>query len=325
MESIIPSKPFSSNTKKKKRKSRRSGKLKKQDKIKRLILNYGNKGLQISFNQIAQKIGCTTRYAEITVAKLVKSGKVIKTHTEHISYKYKKERVFCGRNIYTSPKPKADKTDQKNDGKTDGKIRARTSRNLNKYKYANGTSHRDFSTKKNEEECSGREKFELFKSYGFQNLVEEAPDWWFKDLKGLKKALKLLKNKLKRGYGCRNKINFITFLLKHGIFGYRRHCARNLSLAVNRPTLKRIEPLMANEAVAQGYEALRELRTKHGLDVSFMNMEKLLRKKYPHLSTAAQVMLKRLKLPGIKNMNSFLHFLIGMDEPYNYLKRKETQ
>lgn len=319
---------FSAKPQKKKRKSRRSGKLKKQEKIRRIILNYGNKGLQISFKQIANKVDCTTRYAEITVAKLVKAGKVIKTNNEFISKKYAKERVLCGKNLYTSPKPatpkKSEEDNPKSTEKNDAKIRGKTPRNSSKEELANGTTHRDFFKRKKEEEVSGKEKSDLFKRYELQDLYEKAPDWWFRDLKKLKNALKLTRMKIQRGYNCRNKINFISFLLKHGIFGYRRHCARNLSLAINKPNLERVEPFLTSEPLCQGYDALRELRKKHDLDVQFTNIQKLLRKGFSHLGMSAEVMLQRLKLPGVKNVDAFLHHLVGMKEPYDCLKKKEA-
>ena len=317
----IHKKPFSAKTSKKKRRSRRSGKLKKQDKIQRIALNYGNKGICISFKQIAKRVGCTETYAKITIAKLVKAGKVIKTSTEFVSKKYDKERVLCGKNIYTSPKKSTPKSTEKDTSKINPKTNYL---NLYKYKFANGTTHRNFSKEKSSQDGFRKHKVEVLGAYGFQDHAQKAPLWWFRDLARLKKALKLLKRKQAGGYKCKNFIYFISFLLKHGTFGYRRHCARNLSLAINKPTLERIEPLMASSAIAQGYEALKELHKKHNLDVSFTNMTKLLRKNYPQLSMAAQVMVKRLKIPGVEDTNKYLHFLVSMSNPLEVLQRKAT-
>ena len=311
----------------KKRRSRKSGKFKKQDKIQRIALNYGNKGICISFKQIAKKVGCTDTYAKITIAKLVKAGKVIKTSTEFISKKYDKERVLCGRNLYTSRKKSAEVNEPKNTPKSaekdTSKINPKTnSLNLYKYKFANGTTHRNFSKEKISQDGLRKHKLEVLGAYGFQDHAQKAPLWWFRDLDRLKKALKLLKRKQAGGYKCKNFFYFISFLMKHGTFGYRRHCARNLSLAINKPNLERIEPLMASSAIAEGYEALKELHKKHNLDVSFTNMTKLLRKNFPQLSIAAQVMIKRLKIPGVEDMNKYLHFIVSMSDPVEVLQRK---
>lgn len=308
----------SSSKKPKKRRSRKSNKLKKQEKIRRLVVNYGSKNIPISFKQISNKIGCTQRYAEITVAKLVKSGKVIKTSTKFTSKKYAKERVLCGKNLYTLPKPSESKSHEN----SDVKIRSKTKKNSSKEELAKGTTHRDFPKRENYQEGFGNMKFELFKRYKFQNLFEKAPPWWFKDLKNLEKALKLTRNKINRGYICRDVFQFITFLLKHGTFGYRRHCARNLSLAINRPNLDRITPYMASPFVANGYESLKELHKKHELDLQFTNIQKLLRKGFSHLAMSADVMLKRLKLPGVQNTNAFLHHIVSMKEPVDILRKK---
>ena len=206
--------PFSAKPSKKKRRSRRSGKLKKQDKIQRIALNYGNKGICISFKQIAKRVGCTETYAKITIAKLVKAGKVIKTSTEFVSKKYDKERVLCGRNLYTSPKKSSKKSEpkspQKSDETSDAKINPKTiSQNLYKYKFANGISHRNFSKEKSSQEGLRKHKLEVLGAYGFQDHAPKAPLWWFRDLSRLKKALKLLKRKQAGGYKCKNFFYFI--------------------------------------------------------------------------------------------------------------------
>ena len=325
----IPQQTFSaeklSKSKPKKRASRKSGKLKKQEKIRRLVVNYGNKAIPISFKQIARKVDCTQRYAEITIAKLVEAGKIMKTTTKFISKKYTKERVLCGKNIYTSPpkaKPKSTESSEILNEKGDAKIRNK-SKIFNKLKIAKGTTLRNSSKEEIFQEILKKEeKVSFLKPLGFENLVETSPDWWYRDLELLKKSLRLLKQKLKTGWKCRDQIKFITFLLKHGTFGYRHHCARNLSLAINRPTLDRIEPYMASEYVANGYEALKELHKKHNLDITFSNVQKLLRKGFSHLAMSADVMLKRLKIPGVRENNAFLHHIVSMKEPVDVLRKK---
>ena len=79
---------------------------------------------------------------------------------------------------------------------------------------------------------------------------------------------------------------------------------------------------MDSDAKMQGYEALKELHKKHNLDLSFSNVQKLLRQGFNKLSISAEVMLKRLKIPGIVNVNAFMHHLLSMKEPYDILRKR---
>jgi len=190
-------------------------------------------------------------------------------------------------------------------------------RNLDKSKFAKD-KHRSLSGK-----FLGKdEKIVLLKAYGFEEHASKAPSWWFRDLARLKAALGRLRSKIKRGFRVKNFFKFISYLLKRGTFGYRRHVARNTSLAINRPTIERIDPYMDSDAKMQGYEALKELHKKHKLDLSFSNVQKLLRQGFDKLSMSAEVMLKRLKFPGIVNVNAFMHHLLSMREPYDILRKR---
>jgi len=116
--------------------------------------------------------------------------------------------------------------------------------------------------------------------------------------------------------------------MKHGVFGYRRHVARNLALAVVKPTIDRVMFFAeSNDPVRLTYDGLVKLHKSHGLKVDFTNVQKLLRKKFPHLTAAVEVCFRRLSLEGadkISNVNGFLNYLVGMTNPYDYLKRKEA-
>ena len=312
---------ISSKPSRKPRKSRRSGKLKKQDKIHILITNYGRKNIPISFKQIAKIVGCTETYVKITVAKLVKIGKVIKTKTTFISKKYKKPRVLCGKNLYTLP-PTLNESCAK-------KINPKFLYISSKEEIAREQALRNSSKEESFQDFSGREeKVSVLKRFGFEDLAEKAPDWWFKDLKKLQKALSLLKKKLKTGWRCRNKINFTSFLLKRGIFGFSRHVAKDLSLSIAKPSLERVEKFLEPEPRRLTYEGLVSLHKNHGLNISFSSMQKLMRKKFGHLIAAVEVCHKRLqwnKGEKIRNINAFLNYLVGLENPHDFLKRKEAQ
>ena len=107
------------------------------------------------------------------------------------------------------------------------------------------------------------------------------------------------------------------------------HCplARRV-MAVVKPTIDRVMPFVeSSEPIRQTYDGLVKLHKSHGLKMDFTNVQKLLRKKFPHLTAAVEVCFKRLSLESadkIRNVNGFLNYLVGMTNPYDYLKRKEA-
>ena len=243
----------------------------------------------------------------------------------------------CGKNLY-SPGPNAPKRFQKplesekNELKSEEKISknydTNISKNSSKEEFARKEANFSFSSSSDGSKKSRRAKSnsqkDLFEEFGLEKNFPYKPRWWFRDLKKLKKALTLLRKKLLEGYRVRNFVKFLSHLLSRGVFGYRRHCARNLSLAVVKPTLKRVEPMFSSEPITAGYEAIVALKKKHNLDMSFTNIQKLLRKGFDHLSSASHAVLKRMELGNIKNINAFMHFAVSMKEPYDLLKPKES-
>lgn len=203
-------------------------------------------------------------------------------------------------------------------------------RNLSKDRFARGKPQELSSSleRKNYKRSYFEHKLEMLKPFGFESLAKKAPAWWFKNPKRLKAGLKLLRSKLRKGHSCRDPFKFLCFLMKHGVFGYRRHCARNLSLAVVKPTIDRVMPFVeSSDPVRQTYDGLVKLHKSHGLKMDFTNVQKLLRKKFPHLTAAVEVCFKRISLNGadkIRNVNGFLNYLVGMANPYDYLERKEA-
>ena len=197
--------------------------------------------------------------------------------------------------------------------------------NSNKLEFAKG-KRSEFSNKNSPKQGFLKHKLEVLDAYGFKDLAKNVPAWWFRDLERLKSALKLTRKKLKKGFKCKNLYKFVSFLLKHGVFGYRRHAARNLSVAIARPSLERVEPYLRTDPIRQTYEGLTNLWKKYGLKIDFDSMQMLLRRRFPHLTAAVDVCQKRLKFESadpIRNVTGFLSFLLGMDEPYDYLRKKQ--
>jgi len=202
--------------------------------------------------------------------------------------------------------------------------------NLDKSKFAkaSGTPSAGYFYSSYEEflEKSGRKA--LFAKYGFEDQVEKAPNWWFRDIKKLESALKLVKSKLSnkhKPFKLKNFNNFMSYLLKHGVFGWHRHCARELSIAIVQPSIKNTLKFCMSDPIEKTYLGLKELHEKNNLKLGFACVQKLLRSKFPKLSAAVSVCLTRLswkKGDQIRDINAFLNYLIGMHNPFDYLKTK---
>jgi hypothetical protein len=290
---------------------KQKNKLSIRERVFELVIKH--KGV-ISYKEIAKVLGISRRYAITIVDELCAEKKLIKKHTQYIAKKYPKERNLAGKNIYSLPKSERKNFNKKFDHHIYPK-------NPSKEGLANKGAN--FS----EEYFSRKEKFDLFERYGFGEFVDQAPDCWFNNpkwLKELEKGLPLLRNKISRHkYKCKNFFRFMNHLIYHGVHGYKRHVAKTMTLALAIPTIKRVKPFLATDSILAGYEALKTLHKQHGLDVSFDNMEKLLRRGFGHLSISAQVMLKRLRFQGVRNVTAFLHFIIGLKDPMEILRKKE--
>ena len=259
------------------------------------------------------------------------SGLDLEISKQEIVTRYGIQRTVLVRKFVPGKSQQNSKNKCESSGKTQNHTpKKNLKKNSSKEEFAK-RKHQEFSSsfeKRNYKKDFFQHKFDTLKSFSFEDLAKKAPSWWFKDLEKIKKALQLLRHKIRKGYSCRNPFKFLCFLMKRGTFGYRRHVARNLSLAVAKPTMDRVLPFLeGSEPLRQTYDGLVKLRKSYGLKMDFTNVQKLLRKKFPHLIAAVSVCLKRLSLEGgdkIRNFNGFLNFLVGMTNPYDYLKRKEA-
>ena len=77
----------------------------------------------------------------------------------------------------------------------------------------------------------------------------------------------------------------------------------------------------ASEKVLSDFDKLKGLK-KRGLNTSFSELEKLLRKGFSHLATSAEVLLKILKWQRVENLNGFLNWLVSLKEPFEVVKKK---
>lgn len=339
------------SSKSKSHKSKKPSKKKAPERVLSLILNpkFSQKG--ISFKTIAKCARLSSRqYASTIVNRLEAEGKIFIEHTEYEHPRFPTAQC-CGRNIY-SPGPKAPKKfqrPQKSEKKTeknDPKSRVKDPQNYDT-NFSKNSSKEEFAKKgvnflisssdglKNSSKSKRRAtkpkrkttrygKKGIFELFGLEKHFPYRPHWWFRDMRRLNRALRLISHKIAGGYRIKNFTKFLTHLLSHGVFGYRRHLARKLSLSIVTPSLERAEPYFASDSIAAGYGALSDLKKKHGLNMSFKNIERLLKKGFDHLGLSAQAVLKRLQLGGIRNVNAFLHFAVSMKEPYDLLKPKSS-
>jgi len=329
------------SSKSKRNKCSKTPKKKAPDRVLSLVLNpkFSQKG--ISFNTIAKCAKISSRqYASSIVNRLASEGKIRVTHTEYKHPKFPTAQC-CGRNIY-EPGPKAPKRFQKkNESQKTIKKEPKNydtnfSKNSSKEEFArkgvnffsssfegskkSSKSKRRATKPKRKTTRHGRKG--IFKLFGLEKYFPYKPGWWFRDMRSLNKALRLISHKLTNGYHIKNFTKFLTHLLSHGVFGYRRHLARNLSLAIVKPSLERANPYFYSDSIVAGYGAISDLKKKHGLNMNFKNIERLLRNGFDHLGLAAQAVLKRLQLGGIRDVNGFMHFAVSMKEPYDLLKPK---
>lgn len=165
--------------------------------------------------------------------------------------------------------------------------------------------------------------WEIFQEYGFGKFATKSPPWWLRDKNKLKKALKLLRSKIKRGFRPKNFFKFVSHLLSKGCFGYREKKARSIAEDLNNPTLETADRWLASEKIWQDYENLTTLYKKFNLDISPANFKRLLRKGYCHFTMAARVLLIRLKLPGVHNVNAFFDWLISQENPVDILRKNQ--
>ena len=152
--------------------------------------------------------------------------------------------------------------------------------------------------------------------------MNRAPHWWFRDLPTLEKTLKLLNRKKKKGYRMKNEERWISSVIRDRGRGFCYKIAKKttLVLANNRKESWKVLG-EASERVISDFDRLVELK-KRGLNTSFKEMEKLLRKGFSHLASCTEVLLKLLKWQTIKNLNGFLNWLVSLKEPFEVFKKK---
>ncbi|MCB1082455.1 MAG: hypothetical protein KDK63_04850 [Chlamydiia bacterium] len=250
--------------------------------------------IKISYEGIAHKCNVTTRSAKSYIKRDLETGLIIRRKVQYCHPVF--NRLCDGKNIYfLTPK-----------GKTYLGRENRpppSNRSQNPHKTLQNLHH--ILNRSNDKGGSPS-------SQGF-------PKWWFQDLPLLKKVLQLLSHKLKKGYKVFSPMRWISAAIKSNGYGYRRKIATEVLKGIQKGE-KDLSP-----PVQRTYDFLRKLNDQ-GLELSEESLIKLLRKGLAHLGVAL-IALEKLATysPRIHNLNRFLNYLVGLDDPLSIFKSKEIE
>lgn len=267
---------------------------------------------KISFLEISRTLGVSERTAKRYIKKDLDNGFINRERTTYQCRKYK--TPLSGRNIYTL----TDKGQSYLNNSNQGSLTPQSliKKNSSKEEFAKDKPAAAFSKFK-------REKEKILRKYRISHLVSRAPHWWFRDLVTLEKTLKLLNSKKKKRYKVKNEERWISSVIRDRGRGFRHKVAKktSLTLANNKKELLNIIET-SSDRVLSDFDRLKELK-KRGLNTSFKEMEKLLRKGFSHLASCAEVLLKILKWRAIKSLNGFLNWLVSLKEPFEIFNKKK--
>lgn len=171
-------------------------------------------------------------------------------------------------------------------------------------------------------------KLEVLRRHGFEKFAKGAPSWWFRNLEKLEKALRLVKSKVKKGFGRHRKINFFKFvshLLKNEAAGYRKWRAMEFVKDFSSPSIQRVNKYFENEFKQRAWEDFSALFNQQKFKLNLDTAQKLLRRGFQHAAKCAEVSLKRLKLGGINCSTGFTLSLVNMRNPMDILTKNQVR
>ena len=265
---------------------------------------------KISFLEISKFLGVSERTAKRYIKKDLENGFITRERTTYQCRKYK--TLLSGRNIYHLTEKGKAYLLQSQQGYV-------TPQSFIKKKYS---SKEEFAKGKARDSFSQEKKNELLEKHHFGHLIGKCPPWWFRNFYILEKTLRLLNQKKRRGYKAKNEKRWISSVIRDQGRGFRHKVAKktSLTLANNRKELLNILEC-SSDRILTDFDRLKELK-KRGLNTSFEEMEKLLRKGFSHLASCAEVLLKISKWRAIKNLNGFLNWLVSLKEPFEIFNKK---
>lgn len=245
--------------------------------------------IKISYDGVAQKCHITSRSAKNYIKRDLEAGLIYREKRRYLHPVLKK--LCDGRNTYfLTEQGKALLGRKLNPPSSRSRAPQKLSRKL----------LLDFSKK-----LQDRSSFE-----GVE-FPKEIPLWWLKDLPILKRTLKLLHQKIKKGYRVCAPYTWISKVLKENGVGYRQKVATEVICHLQNPYRDANLP----PPVQNTYILLRKFSVL-GLDTSTSSIKKLLRKGFAHLGLALRSFDKLLQYStGISNPTAFLNYLISLEDP----------
>lgn len=270
--------------------------------------------IQISFLEISKSLRISERTAKRYIKKDLENGLITKEATQYQCRKYKKP--LSGRNIYSLTEKGKNQINSSKQG--DLTPLSLEKKNSSKEEFAKGKPPEPFHKFK-------REKDQIFGKYKCSHLSSRAPQWWFRDLKVLEKTLKLLIFKKKKGYRVKDEASWISSVIRDRGRGFSHKVAKQTALVLANNRKQSMKVVMGgSEKLLADFDQLKELK-KRGLNTSFREMEKLLRKGVSHLSLCSSVLLRLLKYQPVKDINGFLHWLVCLKEPIDIFKKSKPK
>jgi len=254
--------------------------------------------IKISYEGVAQKCHTTSRSAKNYIKRDLEAGLIYRERRRYIHPVFKK--LCDGRNTYFL-------TEQ-------GKIL------LGRKAKPPSSGSRDPQKPSRELLLDFSKKLQNLSSFEVEELPKEVPLWWLKDLPLLKKTLKLLHQKIKKGYKVCAPYAWISKVLKERGVGYRQKVANEVFRHLQNPEREANFP----PPVQNTYALLRKFSAL-GLDTSISSIKKLLRKGFAHLGLALCTFDKLLQYStDISNPSAFLNYLISLEDPIAIFSSAKT-
>ncbi len=277
-------------------------------------LFYNKRSRKLSFREIAEKQNISISTAKRRIKRDIENGYISRERTKYHCKKYK--TPLQGRNIYHTT-PVGEKLLPQ---------RVLKKRTLLKKSLLSNPNKK--ASKPSSMRVCGRNVFsknqqKTLERLGFSHLVGKAPGWWFRSQKNLERTLLLLKRKRAQGYKVKDEVKWTSACLGDGGRGFGYKKAKEVALAVaNNPLLpgnkwvKNTGPAHTNLLLSL------TLLTRKGLKLSFDWAQRFLRKGAATLQLAMNACLKALKRGRVRNLNSFLNWLVSLKEPFEIFKKK---
>ncbi|MEM7174348.1 MAG: hypothetical protein AAF443_00255 [Chlamydiota bacterium] len=263
--------------------------------------------VKLSYQQAADKQRISRRTAINRISRDIESGYIEKqkTHYKHPCHR----ALLYGKNIYLlTNKGKSCLSPVTRPGPSPKNLSDCVTQNSSSSQLVSDAVYTLFSSSKEE------------KSQAFSKLLECCPHWWTENLATLKKTLRLLRQKISKGYRVRSIPCWISSVLKQSGVGFSRRQAAKLSSQISSKPPSPTASNPSSSPYQQEASANLGALAKQGLNTSPKALLPLLRKGNVHLNLAVKALLIIGKKKPIKNPNAFLNWLVSLKNPMDLFK-----